>query len=210
MSQGRLRIAVLLSGTGRSLENLLACRERGTLDIDIPLVISSRGGVRGLEVARDAGIESHIVSRRDYPTPAERSTRIAELTRDIGIDLMVLAGFLSQLEILPEWEGRMMNIHPSLLPLFGGHGYYGGRVHEAVLASGMKVTGCSVHFVNADYDAGPIILQRCLPVEETDTPATLGARVFAAECVAYPEAIRLFAAGRLQIDGNRVRVLRAG
>lgn len=210
MSRRRLRVAVLLSGTGRSLENLLACRERGTLDIDIPLVVSSRGGVRGLDVARDAGIDSHVVSRRDYPTPAARSARIAELIAGSEIDLLVLAGFLSRLDILPEWEGRMMNIHPSLLPLFGGHGYYGGRVHEAVLESGMKVTGCTVHFVNADYDAGPIILQRCLPVEETDTPETLGARVFAAECEVYPEAIRLFAAGRLRIDGHRVQVLAAG
>jgi folate-dependent phosphoribosylglycinamide formyltransferase PurN len=118
----------------------------------------------------------------------------------------LLAGYLTHLRILPDWEGRMMNIHPSLLPLFGGKGFYGTRVHEAVLAAGMKVTGCSVHFVNAEYDAGPIILQRCLPVHEDDTPESLGARVFALECEAYPEAIRLFAAGRLRIEGQRVRV----
>ncbi|HUG16562.1 MAG TPA: phosphoribosylglycinamide formyltransferase [Thermomicrobiales bacterium] len=207
MAADRLRVAVLLSGTGRTLDNLLACRERGELRIDIPFVISSRRGARGLAIAREAGIEAHVVHRRDYPTPAARSARIAELTGEYGVDLMLLAGFLLQLEILPAWEGRMMNIHPSLLPLFGGHGFFGRRVHEAVLASGVKVTGCTVHFVNADYDAGPIILQRCLPVEEADTPETLGARVFTAECDAYPEAIRLFAAGRLRVEGNRVRVL---
>jgi folate-dependent phosphoribosylglycinamide formyltransferase PurN len=101
----------------------------------------------------------------------------------------------------------MLNIHPSLLPLFGGRGLYGTLVHEAVLASGMRVTGCTVHFVNAEYDSGPIVLQRCLAILDDDTPETLGARVFALECELYPEAIRLFAAGRLVVDGNRVRIL---
>jgi formyltetrahydrofolate-dependent phosphoribosylglycinamide formyltransferase len=202
----RLRVAVLLSGTGRTLENLLVLRDRGELEIDIPAVISSRPGVRGLEIARAAGIETHVVRRRDHPTPAAMSARIAAALAPHDIDLLVLAGFLSQLEILPAWEGRMMNIHPALLPLFGGRGLYGARVHQAVIAAGVKVTGVTVHFVNAEYDAGPIILQRCLPVLEEDTAETLGARVFALECQAYPEAIRLFAAGRLRIDGNRVRV----
>ncbi len=190
---GRLQVAVFLSGTGRTLENLLARRAAGELDIDIPVVISSRSGVRGLEIAVQAGIETHVVRRREYPTPSAMSARIQTLIAPHRIDLILLAGFLSQLEILPEWEGRMLNIHPSLLPLFGGRGLYGTRVHEAVLASGMKVTGCTVHLVNADYDAGPIVLQRCLPIHDDDTPETLGARVFALECELYPEAIRRFA-----------------
>jgi formyltetrahydrofolate-dependent phosphoribosylglycinamide formyltransferase len=194
---GRLQVAVFLSGTGRTLENLLTKRAAGELEIDIPVVISSRPGVRGLEVAAEAGVEAHVVSRREYPTPSAMSTRIRELLAPHRIDLILLAGFLSQLEILPEWEGRMLNIHPSLLPLFGGRGLYGTRVHEAVLASGMQVTGCTVHLVNAEYDAGPIVLQRSLPIHDDDTPETLGARVFALECELYPEAIRLFAAGRL-------------
>lgn len=201
---GRLQVAVFLSGTGRTLENLLARRAAGELDIDIPVVVSSRAGVRGLEIAAGAGIEAHVVRRREYPTPAEMSARIRALLAPHRIDLILLAGFLSQLEILPEWEGRMLNIHPSLLPLFGGRGLYGTRVHEAVLASGMQVTGCTVHLVNAEYDAGPIVLQRCLPIHDDDTPATLGARVFALECELYPEAIRLFAAGRVRnYGGNR-------
>ena len=202
----RMRVAVLLSGSGRTLENLLSLREQGDLEIDVSIVISSRSAVRGLEVAAAAGIDAHVVGRRAYPTPALRSSRVAELLASHNVDLILLAGFLSQLQILPEWEGRMMNIHPSLLPLFGGKGLYGPRVHEAVLASGMKVTGCTVHFVDAEYDAGPIILQRCVPVLDDDTPESLGARVFAAECEAYPEAIRLFAAGRLAITGGRVRI----
>jgi len=194
----RLQVAVLLSGTGRTLENLIALRAAGELDIDIPVVISSRRGVRGLEIAENAGIANYVVSRREHPTPEQMSARIRELFAPHRIDLILLAGFLSQLEILPEWEGRMLNVHPSLLPLFGGHGFYGARVHEAVLASGMKVSGCTIHLVNADYDAGPIVLQRCVPVLDDDTPATLGARVFALECELYPEAIRLFAAGQLR------------
>lgn len=209
MADERLRVAVLLSGTGRSLENMLERRALGDLAIDIPVVISSRSSVRGVEVARGAGIETHVVSRRQCSTPAAMSARIAELLAPHDIGLIVLAGFLSQLDILPEWDGRMINIHPSLLPLFGGHGFFGSRVHAAVLAAGMKVTGCTVHFVDAEYDAGPIILQRCVSVDEDDTPETLGARVFAAECEAYPAAIRLFQSGRLRIEGRRVRVLDA-
>jgi formyltetrahydrofolate-dependent phosphoribosylglycinamide formyltransferase len=200
---GRLQVAVLLSGTGRTLENLLACRAASELDIDIPIVISSRPGVRGLEIAEAAGIAAHVVSRREYPTPSAMSARVRELLEPHGVDLILLAGFLSQLEILPEWEGRMLNIHPSLLPLFGGRGLYGNRVHQAVLASGMKVTGCTVHFVNAEYDAGPIVLQRCVPVYDDDTPEALGARVFALECELYPEAIRLVA-GQLRGRGMAI------
>ncbi|RIK43116.1 MAG: phosphoribosylglycinamide formyltransferase [Chloroflexi bacterium] len=205
-TRGRAQVAVLLSGTGRSLENLLACRARGELDIDIPVVVSTRADVRGVEIARAAGIETHVVRRRDAPSPDALSARVAEALAPHGIDLVLLAGFLAQLRVLPEWEGRMLNIHPSLLPLFGGKGFYGSRVHAAVLEAGMKVTGCTVHFVDAGYDTGPIVLQRCLAVQEDDTPETLGARVFALECEAYPEAVRLFIAGRLRIDGRVVRV----
>ena len=198
MQQGepmrRVQAAVLLSGTGRTLENLLAHRAAGTLDIDIPVVISSRDGVRGLDVAQAAGIEAHVVARRVFGSPEAMSARVQEIITPLRIDLLLLSGFLSQLSILPEWEGRMLNVHPSLLPLFGGQGFYGRRVHEAVLAAGMKVSGCTVHEVNAEYDAGPILAQRCVPILPDDTPDSLGARVFAAECEVYPEAIRDFIA----------------
>lgn len=200
----RFKVAVLLSGTGRTLENLLAVRARGELDIDIPVVISSRADVRGLEVARQAGLEAHVITRRDARTPAELSRQVRAIVDPHGIDLLALAGYLRQLEVLPEWEWRILNIHPSLLPLFGGRGMYGSRVHEAVLASGMKVSGCTVHFVNEEYDAGPIFLQRCIPVHADDTPATLEARVFELECQLYPEAIRLIAEGRIERHGKRV------
>ena len=203
----RLRAAVLLSGAGRSLENLLAARERGELAADIPVVISSRSGVRGVDVARVASIDTHVITRRDAPDPAGLSAAVLAAIQPHDVDLLLLAGYLRQLEILPEWRDRILNIHPSLLPLFGGRGMYGGRVHQAVLDAGMKVSGCTVHIVTEEYDSGPIVIQRCVPVLEDDTPATLGARVFEAECLAYPEAINLFAAGRIRVEANRARII---
>ncbi len=203
----RLKIAVLLSGSGRTLENLLQCRDAGDLPADIPVVISSRSQNRGVEIARAAGIETHVLTRKQAPARAERTQRTLEILARHDIDLIVMAGYLLQLDILPEWEGRIINIHPSLLPLFGGRGMYGNNVHAAVLESGMKVTGCTVHFVIQEYDAGPIILQRCIPVEDDDTVESLAARVFALECRLYPEAIRLIAAGRVVLDGQRTRIL---
>ncbi len=200
----RLRVAVLLSGSGRTLENLIERSQRDQLAIDIPVVISSRSRVRGVEVARAAGIATHVVTRRQAPTPPELSVRVKALLATHEIDLIVLAGYLLKLEILPEWRGRILNIHPSLLPLFGGQGMYGHHVHDAVLASGMRVSGCSVHIVTADYDAGPIVAQRCVPIAPGDTADSLAARVFAAECELYPEALQLFVAGRVQLhdDGD--------
>jgi phosphoribosylglycinamide formyltransferase-1 len=203
----KLRLAVLLSGSGRTLENLLACRDAGTLAIEIPVAISSRKNVRGVEIARVAGIETHVISRREAPDPVELSSRVRKILEPHQIDLMILAGYLLMLDILPEWRGRILNIHPSLLPLFGGKGMYGHHVHEAVLASGMRVSGCSVHVVTEEYDAGPIVAQRCVPVEPGDTPDTLGARVFEAECQLYPEAIRMFAEGRVRYSEEGVKIL---
>jgi len=131
---------------------------------------------------------------------------LCELLDAAEVDLVCLAGFLSFWEIPPRYEGRVMNIHPALLPGFGGKGMYGHRVHEAVLGAGCKVSGCSVHFVTNEYDAGPIIVQKAAAVLEGDTPDDLAARVFGQECKAYPEAIRLFAEGRLRIEGHVVHV----
>lgn len=202
-----LRIAVLLSGSGRTLENLIERSNAGELDIEIPVVISSRSSVRGVEIARNAGIETHIVTRREAPAPKELSEQVRRLLEPHEVDLMILAGYLLQLEILPEWRGRILNIHPSLLPLFGGKGMYGHHVHEAVLASGMKVSGCSVHIVTEEYDSGPIVAQRCVPIEPGDTPATLGARVFEAERELYPEVLRFFIEDRVRMSGDTVTIL---
>jgi phosphoribosylglycinamide formyltransferase-1 len=117
-----------------------------------------------------------------------------------------MAGFLQLLDIPPDFEHRVMNIHPALIPAFCGKGYHGAHVHRAVLEAGVKVSGCTVHFADNQYDHGPIILQQVVPVKDDDTPESLAARVFEAECTAYPEAIRLFAEGRLEVQGRRVRV----
>lgn len=202
----RLRLAVLLSGTGRSLENLLGACNADRLNADVAVVVSSRANVRGVEIARDAGIATHVITRRDAPDPASLSAAVDSAIEPHDVDLLVLAGFLRQLEILPEWQGRMLNIHPSLLPLFGGLGMYGERVHQAVLDAGMKVSGCTVHIVTEEYDSGPIVVQRCVPVLEDDTPQSLGARVFEAECIAFIEAIDLFASGRITVESNRVKI----
>jgi phosphoribosylglycinamide formyltransferase-1 len=122
--------------------------------------------------------------------------------------LVCLAGFLQLISIPEDFQGRVMNIHPALIPAFCGKGFYGHHVHEAVLAYGVKITGCTVHFCDNQYDHGPIILQRAVPVLDDDTPDSLAARVFQQECEAYPEAIRLFAEGRLRIEGRRVRILK--
>lgn len=201
------RVAVLLSGGGRTLANLLRCRHAGTLPIDVVRVISTRRQIRGNDVVREAGIPLSLILRREFQTADAFSDAVLEILGAEAPDLVVMAGFLSKITIPDELHGRVMNIHPALLPLFGGQGHYGDRVHAAVLAAGMKISGCTAHFVNNEYDAGPIIAQRCVPVLEDDDVDSLAARVFACECELYPIAIRLFVEGRLRIEGNRVRVL---
>ena len=202
-----LPLAVLLSGAGRTLENLLATIARGELDARVAAVIGSRPGLRGLAVAEAHGLPAIAVDRRRYADDAAFTAAVFAALAPHAPGLLVLSGFLRRLVIPPAWRGRIVNIHPSLLPAFGGRGFYGRHVHEAVLAYGVKISGCTVHFVDDEYDHGPIILQRAVPVRDGDTPDSLAARVFAAECEAYPEALRLYAAGRLALDGRRVRVI---
>ncbi|HVB63151.1 MAG TPA: phosphoribosylglycinamide formyltransferase [Nitrolancea sp.] len=204
-----LRIVVLLSGTGRTLENLLIACKSGTLSVDVARVISTRRNVRGNDVARNADIPLSIIPRREFETPERFSDAVLETIGQEHPGLVVMAGFLSKIAISDELVGRVMNIHPALLPMFGGLGHYGQRVHEQVLASGMKISGCTAHFVDDEYDAGPIIAQACVPVLDDDDADSLAARVFARECELYPRAIRLFAENRLRIEGRRVRVLPA-
>jgi formyltetrahydrofolate-dependent phosphoribosylglycinamide formyltransferase len=205
-----LRLGVLLSGSGTTLQNLLDRIGDGRLPgVVVACVVSSRADAVGLERARRAGLPAFVVERKPCPSRAEFSRLILDHCRSAGVDLVCLAGFLHLLDVAPDFGGRVMNIHPALLPAFGGKGYHGLNVHRAVLEAGVKVSGCTVHFADNEYDHGPIILQRVVPVLEDDTPETLQARVFAVECEAYPEAIRLFAEGRLHVEGRRVRVLDA-
>lgn len=200
-----IRLAVLLSGGGTTLQNLLDRSADGRLDARVVAVVSSSAGAFGLERARRAGIPATVVERKGCPTREEFSRRIFDACREAGADLVCMGGFLQLVQIPPEFFNRVLNIHPSLIPAFCGKGYHGIAVHRAALEAGVKVSGCTVHFADNEYDHGPIVLQRVVAVEDDDTPELLAERVFAAECEAYPEAIRLFAAGRLSVEGRRVR-----
>jgi formyltetrahydrofolate-dependent phosphoribosylglycinamide formyltransferase len=201
-----IKLAVLLSGAGNTLQNLTDCIADKSLDAQIAIVIGSRAQLIGLERASAAKLMNFVVDRKDFPDTAQFSRQIFRLIGDAGVDLVCLAGWLCLLEIPSAYAGKVMNIHPALLPCFGGKGMYGSKVHQAVLNHGCKISGCTVHFVDGEYDNGPIILQRTCPVMEDDTAQTLAARVFEEERIAYPEAIRLFAQKRLRIEGRRVRV----
>jgi formyltetrahydrofolate-dependent phosphoribosylglycinamide formyltransferase len=200
---------MFLSGNGTTLQNLLDRIADGRLLAQIALVVSSRPGAFGLKRAERAGVPTAVVRRSDYSSCDEFSARLFDLCREAEADLVCLAGFLQLLTIPHDFRGRVLNIHPALIPAFCGKGFYGHRVHEAALAYGVKWSGCTVHFADNEYDHGPIILQRPVPVLDDDTPDTLAARVFEQESEAYPEAIRLYAEGRLLLEGRRVRILPA-
>lgn len=204
-----LRLGVLISGGGTTLANLLTVIARGELRAEIPLVVASRPGCGGVSRAEAAGLRCEAISSRQYDGVETYSAALFERLRQAQVDLVVLGGFLSLIRIPDDFRLRVVNIHPSLIPAFSGRGFYGHHVHEAVLARGVKVSGCTVHFVDNEYDHGPIILQRCVPVQDDDTPETLATRVFTAECDAYPEALRLYATARLEVTARRVRVVEA-
>lgn len=201
-----LSIAVLISGGGTTLRNILERIEAGTLHAAVRVVIASDPQAGGLAFSQARGVASLVVRPRDYPEPVAFSEAIFGPCRAAGIELVVMGGFLKFVPIPADFECRVMNIHPSLIPAFCGHGYYGLRVHQAVLEYGVKVTGCTVHFVDNQYDHGPIILQRVIPVLDEDDAVTLQRRVFEQECIAYPEAIGLFAEDRLERSGRHVRI----
>ena len=202
-----LRIAVLISGGGTTLQNLLDRSADGRLPAQVVQVISSRADAVGVKRAADAGVPVASIERKACASVKDFSDRIFDYCRRAEADLVCLAGFLQLVQIPDDFDGRVMNIHPALIPAFCGKGFHGRHVHEAVLDRGVKVSGCTVHFADNEYDRGPIILQRVVPVLDDDTPDTLAARVFEQECEAYPEAIRLFAEGRLRIEDHRVRTL---
>jgi formyltetrahydrofolate-dependent phosphoribosylglycinamide formyltransferase len=207
MHRAPIQLAVLISGSGTTLQNLIDRIRAGSLDAKIAAVLASRPGIQGIDRARDAALPFHLVERSKYPDTAAFSRDIFKICADAGVALICLGGWLSLLDIPEAFAGRIMNIHPALLPSFGGKGMYGQRVHQAVLNHGCKISGCTVHFVDRAYDSGPIILQRTCPVMEDDTPETLAHRVFEEEKIAYPQAIELFQTNRLRIDGRRVRIV---
>jgi formyltetrahydrofolate-dependent phosphoribosylglycinamide formyltransferase len=206
---GPLRLGVLLSGGGRTLLNLLAEIQQGLLAAEVAVVVASRP-CKGADRAADRGLPVVHVPYRQIGDVGAYSRRIVGALDEARVDLVIQAGFLSLWHIPQRYAGRVMNIHPALLPAFGGKGMFGQHVHEAVLASGAAVSGCTVHLATDEYDRGPIILQRVVPVLPGDSADDLAERVFAQECIAYPLAIRLYGQGRLSADGGRVRILPPG
>jgi len=189
VDQRRARLAVLLSGSGRTLANLLEWIEAGRLPVQITGVVSSRGDARGVEVAHAAGLPVTVLRRRDFPDTAAHNAAIADWLRPRRPQIIALAGYLCYFQ-RPDWfTGPVVNIHPALLPAHGGRGMYGDRVHAAVLAAGDPQSGCTVHHVDEVYDHGAIIAQSRVPVEPHDDVASLAARVFAAECELYPRVL---------------------
>jgi formyltetrahydrofolate-dependent phosphoribosylglycinamide formyltransferase len=202
-----LRLAVLLSGSGSTLQNFLDRIADGSLPARIVVVVASRPDAYGLERARRAGVPALCVTRTDHADVEAFNSALHEALEPHAPDLVLLAGFLFLFQPRARYAGRVLNVHPALIPAFCGKGYYGARVHRAVLESGVKVSGCTVHIADDQYDHGPIILQGCVPVHEDDTPETLAERVQSIERELYPEAVRLWAAGRLRVEGRRVRIL---
>jgi phosphoribosylglycinamide formyltransferase-1 len=202
-----IRLAVCVSGGGTTLQNLIDQVAAGRLRAELVQVVASKPGIGAIARAEAAGIPVAVAVRRTYADLAEFSAAVFAPIRSARADLVVLGGFLTMVEIPPDYEGRVVNIHAALIPSFCGKGYYGLIVHQDAIATGVKVSGCTVHFADATYDTGPIILQRTVPVLDDDTPEDLAARVFQAECQALPEAIALYGAGRLRIEGRRVRIL---
>ena len=204
-----MNVAVLISGSGRTLKNLLELSRDGDLPLDVRLVISSSAAAGGLAYAAEADVPSLVVERRDYGSDDAYGEAVFAPCREAGVDLVVMGGFLKRAPVPADFAGRVVNIHPSLLPAFGGQGMYGDRVHRAVIERGCKVTGVTVHFVDDEYDHGPILWQQPCPVFDDDTPESLATRVFELEKEAYPAALAVIAAGRASVEGGRVRIARA-
>lgn len=201
------RIAVLISGGGTTLKNLLDEIAAGRLNVEVVAVVSSSPLAGGLKFAAERAIPASVVQRSAYANLVDFSEATFAPCRAAGADLVVMGGYLKLVKIPTDFQGRVVNIHPSLIPSFCGQGFYGLKVHQAAIDYGAKVSGCTIHFVDDQYDHGPIVDQRTVPVLPDDDAATLQRRVFDAECVAYPEVIRWIASGRVRLEGRKVRVL---
>lgn len=205
-----IRIGVMASGGGTNLQAIMDSCERGEIDGEVAIVISDNAEAFALERARKKGIAAKMISAKGLKRE-EHERKVYAALSEAEVDLLVLAGYMRILTpwFIEKYEGKMMNIHPALLPSFGGKGMYGEHVHRSVLDYGCKISGCTVHFVSSEVDGGPIILQEAVPVMENDTPDALANRIHPIEHRLYPKAIALFAANRLRIDGRRVRILDA-
>ena len=201
-----IRLGALISGGGTTLMNILEYINKGRLNAEVALVISSRSTAAGVEKATAAGLDVKIIRKKDCGDIDNLSKRIEEELTAANVDLVIQAGWLLLWKIPARYKNRVMNIHPALLPSFGGKGMFGLAIHEQVLKQGCKISGCTVHFCTNKYDKGPIIVQRTCQVKEDDTPSELAARVFLEECIAYPQAIKLFAEGKILVQNDKVKV----
>ncbi len=201
-----LSISVLISGSGTTLKNLLTCIHAGTLNAKVELVISSNPAAGGIAIAESAGIPTQVIQRKKGMTAEQFCEANFDAIRATRTTLVVMGGYLKHLLIPDDFAGRVINIHPSLVPAFCGQGMYGHFVHESVLAYGAKLSGCTVHFVDNEYDHGPIIAQHAVPVLVNDTPESLARRVFAEECQLLPAVVQQFSLGQVHLSGRHVTV----
>lgn len=211
MTREPIRIAVMVSGQGRgsNMQAIIDACSSGKINGQVALVLGVKDDAPAMERARTAGVKTVAISPKSFPSDAEYDDAVLAALQDNKIDLVCLAGYMRVLgqNIVDAYRGRIMNVHPALVPSFCGKGLYGHHVHEAVIARGVKVTGVTVHFVDEDYDTGPIILQTVVPVQPEDTPDTIAARVLTQEHKTYTDAIALFAEGRLEIVDRKVRIV---
>jgi phosphoribosylglycinamide formyltransferase-1 len=206
---GRKRLAAFCSHGGSNFASIADAAARGEIPIDVVVMIhnNARAGAKEKAIAR--GIPTEWVPHQAFPDEAAYARRLLELLEQYRVDLIALAGFMQRVptEVVRRYAGRMTNIHPALLPLFGGPGCYGHHVHEAVFAAGMKVSGPTVHLVDEEYDHGPILLQRAVPIHDCASPDEIAARVLIEEHKLYPEALGLLARGRFRIEGRRASLI---
>ena len=198
-----MRLGVLISGGGTTLLNFLDCIQDGSLNAVVPVVISSQTDCQGVSRATAAGLECPCIVRKDFASTADFSEAVFAQLRAKNVDLVTLAGYLNLLSIPDDFSHRVLNIHPALIPAFCGKGMYGHRVHQAVVDRGAKISGCTVHFADNEYDHGPIVLQRSVEIPDGSSADDVASLVFEQEKIAYPEAIRRVVSGRLAIDRQR-------
>ncbi len=201
-----MNIAVFASGRGSNLMAILNAIKEGKLNAKISVVISNNSNAGALEIARANGIDALHISRKQFSSDEEYVQKILNELKSRNVELIVLAGYMKKIpsEIIKEYPNRILNIHPALLPSFGGQGMYGLNVHKAVIESGVKITGVTVHIVDEEYDHGPIVMQKAIEVRDDDTPETLAERVLKVEHEIYPQAIKLFVEGKIKVSGRKV------
>lgn len=199
-------MGVLASGRGSNLRAIVEAIDQGRLNAQVRVVVSNKAQAGALDFARQRGVPAIFLSPEEYPSPETFDQKLLQVFEAHGVDFVALAGYLKLISpaMIARYRNRIVNIHPALLPSFGGKGMYGLRVHEAVLDYGCKVTGVTVHIVDEQYDHGPVVLQRCVEVRDDDTPETLAERVLRIEHQIYAEALQLFAEGRVKVVGRRV------